>query len=80
MDRRAVRAAYLKRWLPCDVVSAIPLSAVTAASQLTGAAAVAVRMPNMIRLIKLPQTLSNLGRCQETAKHFQRGNKGYVFA
>lgn len=67
MDRKTVRTAYLRRWLPLDVVSAIPLSAVAAASKLEGAAAVALRVPNMIRLIKLPQTLSNLGRCVLTS-------------
>ena len=62
MDRHTVRMAYIRRWLPLDLVSAFPLSAVAAASQLQGAAAVAVRVPNMVRLVKLPQTLSNLGR------------------
>lgn len=63
MDRHIVRSRYLRRWLLCDIVSALPLSAVAAATRLEGAAAVAVRMPNMIRLLKLPHTLSHLGRC-----------------
>ncbi len=63
MDRRIVRTTYIQHWLPLDIISAFPLSAVAVASQLQGPAAVAVRAPNMIRLVKLPHTLTNLGRC-----------------
>lgn len=62
MDKHTVRSTYMQRWLPLDIISAIPLSAVAVASQLQGPVAVAVRAPNMIRLVKLPHTLTNLGR------------------